>query len=212
MTRYPVGPKQKSIGETSRDVSPPLLLNLALALNAIVLLIACFLMLFLHPQNLSFPFTPVEQAGIVLFGIFGSALAIWTISTARRYSRPVIVVNTLGVLALCLSFYFGRDLERQWLSATLLLTLACVPTLWVLYRHPAVCLLKRPGFAGDLFCLSWSPLFLPLRVLEIRLGSRSSDRNKLERSVDSHECFVRSYGKQFAVFRRAYADGRAGHT
>lgn len=107
MTRYPVGPKQKSMGETSHDVPPPMVLNLALAINCLVLLAACFLMLFLHSQNLIIPFSAAQSAGIAMFGLIGSAATIWAISASRHYSRLLVSINTLGISGLCLSFYFG---------------------------------------------------------------------------------------------------------
>lgn len=143
MSRFPVGPPQKSIGETSRDVPAPLLLNLALALNCFVLLVACFLMLFLHPQNAIPFFTPLQGFGIALFGIIGSTATIWSISASRSYSRYLILVNTFGVITLCISFYFGNEMQNHRLMGFLLLAAVCTPTIWVLFGSKNVALYYR---------------------------------------------------------------------
>ena len=138
MSNFPVGRKLRFIGETNRSVPTPVMLSLAMAINSFVLLLACFLLLFLHPQNLTTPFTGLQEAGIALFGVLGSGAVIWSLSTGRRVSRMLILLNTVGVSALCLSFYFGVKLRDHSTEFLLGLALVSIPTSAALFLNRTV--------------------------------------------------------------------------
>ena len=131
MSKYPVGPKIKSLGTFVRNVPVPPPLWLFYLLNGSALLVFCVLLIGLQFDNTTIVAQQsVEQALLVLHFFFLAIATIWAIATNRRISRYLCILNSGGIALVSMLLTFDAPSLSSLVAAVLI---SCVGSWLVLY-------------------------------------------------------------------------------
>ncbi len=157
MSKYPVGPKLKSLGTFVKNVPTPPPLWLFYLLNGAALLVFCVLLIGLQFDNTTIiAQQTVEQALFVLHFFFLAIAVIWSIATNRRISRYLCIVNSGGITLVSIMLTF----EDPGLYVLVPAVLASLAGSWLVLYLPQSSTEYYAVLSGDLDVSQYQPYSL----------------------------------------------------
>ena len=149
MARFPVGPSPFiSVPSSVRNIPLPPFLILILSINALVLFVSCFLLLFLQPMNTSFVFSRIDGGLISGVGVLFTGVTIAVLAMNRRIGRGFAMASCVAIATFTLVLTDSVDS----LLAVFVAFFATASCVWCCATLPSVkqfyAVLREPSLAG----------------------------------------------------------------